>query len=161
MKGKRSIAVILVLIMVVALTLPTAAANPPDQSQPGILMANGLTYHNEETEQAAVNSRAAIAPYWSYTSYIVHGIDIGSGGRSSVDVLVRAYSTSYRISGTVTLQRSNGTSWTTEDSWSISGTGSASLSEPYTVSPGRYRVKTAVNVNGESITVYSTIKTYG
>jgi len=49
--------------------------------------------------------------------------------------------------------KKNGSSWTTLKTWSDNGSGSATLSETYTISSGTNRVKVSGTVAGESYTL--------
>ena len=149
----------LMALLFSVLAMPVAAAGPAEEIV-GFAYEDGLTFHNADTELQNKTSQSGIAPFWDYTNYVVHGIKIGSGGSTTVTSAVYAYKSTYRISGTITLQRWTGSIWVEEESWDISGTGAAKVTKSYTVSPGKYRVKTDVTVNGEFITVYSEIKSY-
>jgi len=65
---------------------------------------------------------------------------------------IKAKSTSTGISGTLYLERKSGSNWITVKSWSISGTGTLTVSKSYTGTSGvTYRARVAVSVGGESI----------
>lgn len=169
MKLRRSTAILLAIILMVSLlSIPAQASAEGSNAmtetlQAGTLIEHGLTLHTAESERAA----RGIGPQWLNTDYIVHGISIGSGGASTVSVSYYTYSSTDKIRGTATLQRQTSSgSYTDVKTWNFSGTGSAYLSEQYTVASGSYRVKTVGNVytsSGsfvETVTVYSQRKTY-
>lgn len=69
---------------------------------------------------------------------------------------IKASKSSGVINGTSYLEKYVSNKWITETSWSISGTGSASLSKIYTgESEVKYRIKVVVSIDGEKVTVYS------
>lgn len=53
-----------------------------------------------------------------------------------------------------------GSSWSNVTSWSTTSTSTAILSKTQSVSSGTYRVKVVCTAGGETVTVYSTTKTY-
>jgi len=73
---------------------------------------------------------------------------------------VTAKSDNATASITVTLQKqnTNGT-WAIVNSWTASGTGSASVEKTQSISSGTYRVRSTGTVSGETMTVYSAERT--
>lgn len=107
----------------------------------------------------------SISPRWIAINQISHGVTF-SGSTARVSSNCYAWYSNYKVYITVTLQKINGVSVSNLKSWSANGTGSAHVSESYSVDRGSYRVQTTATIydaNGryvESVTDYSAIKAY-
>lgn len=96
-----------------------------------------------------VISNANVKPLWNNTSSIF--VDLYSSGRIlNAETLIKPYSSNADVSGTLYLERLSNGRWITESSWTISGTGSVSISRSYSGTRGNtYRTRVSANVNGE------------
>lgn len=107
----------------------------------------------------------SISPHWIAINQISHGVTF-NGSTANVSSNCYAWYSNYKVYITVTLQKINGVSISNLKSWSSNGTGSAHVSETYSVDRGSYRVQTSVTVydasgnHVESVTDYSNIKVY-
>lgn len=113
-------------------------------------------------EQAEVpySSEDGIQPYWNNTAIISANIVI-NGSTATVKASVDAKE-SYPIATEMSLQKKNGSSWTTVKTWlSWTTDYSYSRTESYALSSrGSYRAYATFNVGGEVTSVASGSKTY-
>lgn len=102
-----------------------------------------------------------VTAYARYANIRKTVVSLAISGDATCQGSVTAKSSSAPSSITVTLQKqdANGTTWSYVNSWTASGTGSAALEKKQSISSGTYRVKLAVNVDGETMTDYSPIWT--
>lgn len=86
-----------------------------------------------------------------------------SGGTAKSGIRVSGKTQSTSISATLYLQKYNSSTgtWTNVKTWNIpQSKGSLSASKSKSVGKGKYRTKAAIKASGESITIYSSTKTY-
>ena len=98
-----------------------------------------------------------ITPFYVYTGVLYAGLSVDSSNKATATGKVVASSSSYPVSGTLSILQYKNGSWITFKSWpTVYGTGSLNLSETCTlVSDYSYKTKFSVNVNGEKLTKYS------
>lgn len=103
--------------------------------------------------EAAVSSdtNVIITPFWTNTASAQANISCSSQTLKPSTYILATKSSTY-ISGTLYLEKKSGSSWQTETSWSISGTGSLTASKSYKGTAGTtYRARVAVSVGGEYV----------
>lgn len=102
-----------------------------------------------------------ITPFNTYTLVLRANLSISSG-KATVSGTVQGSSSSYSITGKLSLQRLENGTWKTIKTWTADkGTGTLSSSETTTVASGyTYRTMYQTNVNGENKTKYSAEKKY-
>lgn len=122
------------------------------------------TSYGKEAPEAAPAAQFAgdegIQPYWNNTAVISANINI-TGNTATVKASVAAKQTS-RIATEMSLQKKNGSSWTTVRTW-LSWTTDLSYSrtESHTLqSGGTYRAYATFDVGGEVTSCASSSKTY-
>ena len=132
MKVKKTVVKIMSLIIVMgALTCPVYAAEQSCKLLPG-------------------SSIIVVMPRWTNISDIIPAIS-ASGRTVYPETYVKAQSSTVKITGTMYLEKYSYGKWTRVTSWSISGTGSASLSKSYSGTIGtEYRTRIVVTVGAES-----------
>jgi len=97
------------------------------------------------------DTEVVITPFWINTDVARATISV-SNLVLKPSAYIKAKSTSTVITGTLYLERESGSSWITVKSWSISGTGTLTVSKSYTGTSGvTYRARVAVSVGGESV----------
>lgn len=107
---------------------------------------------------ATVASASMIVPFWVSVKSVDAGLSI-KGSTASCSGEILAMKSDAACSVTVSLQKKDGTKWTTVKSWSGSGKGSAIAGGTYAVASGTYRVYTSGKAAGESATCTSSSKT--
>lgn len=110
----------------------------------------------EEIEPQEIQEQyIEITPYWTNIASIKPYINVSSGTASyTASVSVYSFVSSYKV--TATIQKQN--LWWWDDVTSSSKTYSTSnsnLSGTHSVGSGTFRLKVSVEVNGETVTVYS------
>ncbi len=107
-----------------------------------------------------VADAAEIMLFYTYTTSVSAGLTIDAGGSATATGNVVASKTSYSISGTIAIQQYKSGAWSSYKSWPTgTSTGKLNVSKTATLPAGyKYRTKLTVNVNGESITTYSSEK---
>jgi len=107
--------------------------------------SNSMAYSCSEYRQSS------ILPAWTSTTDITAYLT-SSANNLSPEINVTAKNPSYRISGTMYLERYSSGRWVSVSSWSFSGTGSIVQYKNYTGLPGNtYRTRVSANVNGERV----------
>ncbi|MFV0496860.1 MAG: hypothetical protein ACK5L0_01645 [Candidatus Fimivivens sp.] len=107
----------------------------------------------EKTPQQAQDSlwdNGIVTPYWTNITDIFPAIS-SSGQTLYPEAYIEAKSSSAKITGTMYLEKYSSGRWTRVASWSISGTGYASISKSHTGTAGtEYRTRVVVTVGSES-----------
>ena len=125
------------LITASLLVTPVSAQNPTP-----------LTGYYKVYESA---SSDLITPFWQETRSAVAMINL-SGRTITSSMSVAAHSSATRISGTMFLERNVNGSWTSVQSWAVSGTGVLNASRTATATVGgSYRTRFVVTVGSERI----------
>lgn len=120
---KRTLSMLLVLVLALGILAPTAYAAVP------------------ESEGDYV-----IQPRYTYIFSIMSDLTISSTGRTSDYGYVKMYDSSYTCDLTMELQQKDG-SWNTIKEWTTSGSGTVELDKIWYVLSGyTYRVKVTVDV---------------
>lgn len=105
----------------------------------------------------STNAKGEVSPMFIYIRTTLAELSINGSSASCIGG-VWAYSPNSSCTITMCLQKQNGSSWTNLKTWTGDGSGSATLSETYTISSGTYRVYVSGNVEGEPYSVKSPTK---
>ena len=123
-----------------------------------------LTVHAE----ASTVTQGVVSPLFANIAFLGPGLSIDSSGRASCYGVASLYSDSQTVQLTVSLQKLSGTSWSTVQSWTASGSGLAGveIARDYYVVRGTYRVCNTARVYSgagtllETASAYSSVVTY-
>ena len=137
---RKLVSVVSAIIIAAALPVAVSSAEPTKVQTP---------------QSQFFSSPNSISPQWPYTSSATATIS-KSGSTVKPRASIRAAASNYQISGTLYLERLNGSTWVTVDKYSLSGSSSILQTEEYNnASKGTYRSRFVVYVNGEYVTATS------
>lgn len=142
---RKGILLMMVLTMLVSLVQPVSAAETE---------ANEA----EMEENAYMGNYTAIA-----RNAVIRTCSASlaiSNGKATCNGTGSAYASMASSTKITMYLQKYGSSWSNVTSWSTTSSGTAILSKTYSVSSGKYRVKVVCSAGGETVTVYSTTKTY-
>lgn len=120
-------------------------------------IAYAKTNTSTELADISVAEESIIVPYWAYTNALIADLTINNGVAKPIAV-VKASSTSAKITGELYLQKKTGSKWLRIKTWSISGIGSINVQKSYAVASGeiyRSRVVVDVEYNGNYEHIYA------
>jgi len=145
---KKLVSSLVIIGLLIVMTTPVFARMPTTNEKP--------------VSWPSINFNG-IVPFWENTASAMANISI-DGKTVKPSVAVKAKKTSATVSGTLYLEKSSDGEWVEVDSWSFSGTGSATLGKTYTGTSGvtyRSRAEIVVTYNGnsEEVECVSTSKT--
>ena len=123
-----------------------------------------LTVHAE----TSTVRQGVVSPLFANIAFLGPGLSINSSGRASCLGIASLYDESQTVQLTVSLQKQSGTSWSTVQSWTASGSGlsGVEIARDYYVVHGTYRVCNTAKVYSatgtllETASVYSAVVTY-
>lgn len=127
-----------------------------------VLTPSTLAVHAETSIQGVVS------PLFMNIAFLGPGLSIDSSGKASCLGVASLYDESQTVQLTVSLQKLSGTSWSTVQSWTGSGSGlsGVEIARDYYVVHGTYRVCNTARVYSaagtllETASAYSSVVTY-